>query len=182
MPGEFRLLAYLAATAAVLAGLWGLLHFIDNTWATSAGFEKGKAETVAEYAKRDNEQLKKVVAERDRLQKEKEALEARMTGLVAEADQKYQEGLSDGQRELNSAVARVHAGYRLRDPGAKRTGGGAGLPAADPATGTGGGDGGQGADLSAASTEFLLRLASEADAVTKQLAACQAVIKADRMK
>lgn len=177
----FGLLAYLIAAAAVLGALYALVQFVDASWETSAGVAKGKADQDAEYARRDNQALRDAIHARERMQQEKEAIEQRNAALVGAASTAYQEGLSHGKKDVDDAVRRVHAGYRLRDPG--RTAAAAECAAgaaAAPDAGAGRRDGEAGAELSAAASEFLLRIAGEADDVVRQLTACQAVVAADR--
>ncbi len=161
--------------------LWGAYAYVDRSWETKAGISKGKQLQDQVYAKRDNEALKKALAEQERLRKAKEAAETESARLTGIASANYQKGLTDGKAEVDTAVARVRAGQRLRDPG--RTVIATDCPgAAVPQAGTGasGRDGQAGAELSAAASEFLLRLAGEADDRVKQLTACQAIVAGDR--
>lgn len=90
-------------------------------------------------------------------------------------DKGYQRGLEDGKAAAARLLADRDAGrVVLRDKfrcparrGAAKTGGPAG-----------GSDGGEEAVLSRADQDFLVRLAEEADRNTRQLSACQAVIRA----
>ena len=168
-------LLYLLAAAAALGALWWLYATIDGR-----GHARGVAETEKDYAKRDNEALRTAIATRDRLQREKDALEAKNAQLVTAASANYQKGLTDGKAELDAALARARGGQRLRDAGARCPAVGDRDATGAARAGAGGRDGPQGADLSDAAAEFLLRLAGEADDVVRQLAACQAVVRADR--
>ena len=91
------------------------------------------------------------------------------------ADNQYQRGLKDGKAAADRLLADRDAGrVQLRDKFR--------CPASVPVPGEPGtagvGDGGEGAVLSRADQDFLVRLAEEADRNTRQLAACQAVIRA----
>lgn len=93
------------------------------------------------------------------------------------ADNAYQRGLRDGKAAADNVLAGVADGtYVLRDKFRcpARSG------ATQAASGTGSGDGGEGAILSPADVQFLVRFASEADDAVRQLAAAQAVIRVDR--
>lgn len=182
----FGLLVYLIAAAAVLGALYLVIQFIDSTWATSAGVEKGAAETTAKYAERDNAALHKAIADKEKAEARVAKLEAEASQKVTAADADYQRGIRDGKAKLDTAVARVHAGYRLRDPGG--TAGAAAKPAGSP--GPAAGDPGKrdgearaelpraaGCDLSERTSEALYRLAGDADDTVKQLSACQAVAR-----
>jgi prophage endopeptidase len=91
---------------------------------------------------------------------------------------------TDYERKINEATqlraadrAALRAGsLRLRDPG-RPVGDGSG---AQFAAGTGRCDGRAPGELSTEAAEFLLGLASDADDVAEQLAACQRVVTADR--
>ncbi|OFJ46424.1 hypothetical protein BA896_021980 [Janthinobacterium lividum] len=89
----------------------------------------------------------------------------------------YQKGSSDAVSMHKDVVARVRSGaVRLSVPTRADPGGAAGASA----SGAGGRDGETRTRLSDSAAEFLTGLASEADGVTLQLSACQAVLDADR--
>lgn len=171
----------------VAAGaLYLLFGFVDKHWETAAGITKGTNDTTALYAKRDNQALRQAIADKQKAEARVAALEAEAAGKISSADADYQKGLQDGKAKVDAAVARLHAGYRLRDPGgtagAAVKAGGAIAAAGDP----GKRDGAAGADVPAATgcslsegkSEFLVRLAGEADDVAKQLKSCQVELKA----
>ena len=176
--------------ALLLGAVYALLHFIDATWATSAGVSKGKAEESALYARRDNEALRAALAAKTAAEARVAALEAQNAADVTAAATTYQKGLKDGKANVDAAVARVHAGYRLRDPGV-RAGCAPDGPrdsASQAVAGLSGRDGAAGSELSQSAagvlsetaSEFLVRLVGEADEVAKQLHAAQQIIIADR--
>ncbi|MTD34047.1 hypothetical protein [Paludibacterium denitrificans] len=104
-------------------------------------------------------------------------IEHKVAASDAEASAQYQKGLEDGKTELQGAVDRLNAALRLRD--AKLTAARAGnLSAA--ATGSSRRDASAPTDFLAAHGSDALRLAAEADDVTKQLTACQAIVASDR--
>jgi len=94
-----------------------------------------------------------------------------------EIDSQHQEALSDAKKAYELDVAAVRAGTdRVRE---RFTCNGTGsLPSV--ATGTGGSDATQDGGLRADDAEFLVRFAYRADEVAQSLAACQAVVRADR--
>lgn len=98
---------------------------------------------------------------------------------VNAVDKAYQRGLTNGKAAADNVFAGVADGtYVLRDKfrcPVARSG-----ASPNPAS-TGSGDGQEGAVLSAADVQFLVRLASEADDTVRQLTAAQAVIEADRL-
>ena len=90
----------------------------------------------------------------------------------------YQKGIRDGQAAADDLRADVDSGRfvlrdRFRCPATQRA---AGQVAASPRAG----DGEARAVLSRSDQEFLIRIGAEADEVTRQLSACQAIVKADR--
>ena len=174
-------LQYIIGAVVILGLIGSIIWWADRNIATSAGVKKGEANKEAEYAKRDAKALREAIAAKDKAEKEKAAAEKLNADLVAAASTDYQKGLSDGKKNVAVAIARVHAGYGLRDPG--RSAEPAECPAsgsAPPGPGTSGRDGAKGAKLSDQSATFLLSLAGEADEVVRQLTACQGVVSADR--
>lgn len=94
----------------------------------------------------------------------------------ADIDTAYQKGITDAQAQLDSTLADLRSDViRLR----KRFS----CPAASvPATVAGApvGDDAESGGLQREDAEFLVRLASDADAIALQLKACQAIVKSDR--
>lgn len=180
----FGVLAYLLAAAAVVAGLSALYAVVDGR-----GYARGKSEIETAFARRDNEALRKAIEARAAAEQRVREIEAERSAAVSLAATEFERGKADAQKTVAAAVARVRAGDRLRDPGR------AGCSAASPAgpvsaakPGAGGGDGRAQARLpepavgilSADASEFLVRLAGEADDVARQLAACQRIVEAGR--
>jgi hypothetical protein len=175
-------MAGLIAVGVVLTGLvvaW-------NSYTTrldKAGYDRGVAETTAAYQQRDNAQLQAVVAAQKAAEDRAARAERDAATAQSVASANYSKGVKDGQVKTAALVASARAGaLRLRDPG-RQVGTG---PACNPvgqatvAAPAAGGDGGAGAQLSAAASEFLLALAGEADDTARQLGAAQAVIVSDR--
>lgn len=94
----------------------------------------------------------------------------------ADIDTAYQKGITDGKVQLDSTLSDLRADViRLR----KRF---SCTPASVQATAAGAtvGDDAEASGLQREDAEFLVRLASDADAIALQLKACQAVVKSDR--
>lgn len=104
------------------------------------------------------------------------AAERKSVEQMTVIDQQHQEEIQRAIQERDDIISDLRAGnLRLRE---RFTCPSPELPGAGPAAS--GGDAGESAGLQPADAEFLIRLAAEADEVTRQLAACQAVIRADR--
>jgi hypothetical protein len=162
---------YLAIGAAVLAALWLVYTTIDGR-----GYDRGKSETIADYAKRDNQALQAALDRVKELQDEKAAAELAHEKRLAAIAEDHKKELTNADIQRRRDVDAVHAGYRLRDPGARSTtqcdrGTGSASAAA-----TGQRDGGAPGELSAEATGFLLGFANDADEVARQLGAGQKVI------
>lgn len=94
----------------------------------------------------------------------------------ADIDTAYQKGKTDAQAQLDSTLSDLRADViRLRKrftcPAASVQATAAGAPVSDDAEAGG---------LQREDAEFLVRLASDADAIALQLNACQAIVKSDR--
>ncbi|WP_293813811.1 hypothetical protein [uncultured Aquitalea sp.] len=86
------------------------------------------------------------------------------------ASEAYQKGIEDGKKDLQGSIDHLRAAIRLRDQqlADARARDLPGVPGS-----AGGRDGPAGSDFFEAHGEDALRLAAEADAVVKQLTACQ---------
>lgn len=94
----------------------------------------------------------------------------------ADIDTAYQKGITDGKVQLDSTLSDLRADViRLR----KRFSCPAAGVSAAAASATVGDDA-EASGLQREDAEFLVRLASDADAIALQLKACQAVVKSDR--
>lgn len=154
-------------------------------WAASlcaVGFWQNDAGHVAErteWQKRDNKQLIAANDTIQRLQTEARAREQDHAARLSEISTTYQQELQDADVQRRSDVAAVRAGYRLRVPVTTAPGSGIGaVPAAGAAACRC--DDRTGAELPDTVTADLLGLAADANAIVRQLTACQSVIRADR--
>lgn len=163
-----------------LYAILGLVAVLALAGAGAKGYSLGKDNVRAEYAARDLQAAAdaqaayKAIAEKYRA---KEQADAQALATVAND---YERRLKDARGKTTVAMDALRSGaLRLRDPGAVgQQAGGNCAPETPPSTGKR--DGEKGAGLSDQASEFLLTEAARADAYTEQLAACQAVIEADR--
>ncbi len=170
MPNPWLLLILLVAVGAGEA-LFGRHEYQAGVDATEAVWQ---ARAAAE-----NAQAAAQIASAEALARKAEADSA---VRVAAISTDYEKRLEDAKTRHDSDIAAARRGtIVLRDP--------AGSPAVCPGPGTtaeapaaaGGPDApATGRDLSPAASGFLLELADDADRLAGQLAACQAVISADR--
>lgn len=116
--------------------------------------------------------------ETTRLSEEVRAGEQAKAARIATIDQQHQEAIAYANTELDKLRADVRAGaIRLRPhftctDTTNATG--------KAATSTGVSHGGTQGGLRTADEEFLIRIAREADDITRQLHACQAIVRSDR--
>jgi cation transport regulator ChaB len=147
------------------------------------GWWQNKAGHVAErtvWQARENAELRtandKIKAMQDSARRDEQAHALALNAVSTN----YEKELSDASKLRAADIAAIRAGtLRLRDqyPASIYS---LGNRSAETGPGPGGRDGPQGAELPAATSEFLLALASDADDVTRQLTACQQVIIEDR--
>lgn len=136
-------------------------------------YDVGQADVQARW---DAERVELTAAAREARTKAVQQRQARITRGRAILKQ-LREGNTDAHARRDDLVADLGAGRvrvleRFRCPGA--------APAADARVGSGGGDAAEKRGLSAADGAFLVRFATEADDVVRQLHACQATLSADR--
>lgn len=164
----------LSLLAGITYAVKGYLDGID-----SKAFARGESEAEAKYVKRDNDALRAANVEIAKLRAAARKTEENQAKEIAAASKNLQTENDNAQRTIADLRRRIAAGGRLRDPGATGPAcSGGGVPTT-PA-GAGGRDDRPGADLSGEASIFLLDLAGEADAIARQLKACQAVVRADR--
>lgn len=109
------------------------------------------------------------------------ATERAHADALANVSAEYQSKLKETENAKNGVIAGLRAGTRKLYIGAKCPApGGDAVPGV--AAGTAGRDAEPRAELSGAAAEWLVALASEADAVARQLAACQDVVRSDRAR
>lgn len=168
-------LAGLGLLSLLVIAIKGYIEGVDQR-----AFHRGVNETKAAYSKRDNDQIKAVTAERDRLRAEKEAIELARDAAIAEKEREYAQRNAQRQAEHDQFVADINSGVIVfRDPGGDRSsaacaGDREGAAAsADPGDG-GGPLGGRG--LSAAAAGFLVAEATRANKVVAKLNLCRGVL------
>ena len=148
------------AVIALLAGVWWHGH--------SRGAAGVQAEWDADRARLNTQLLAQERSAR--------AAEQQHAQALAAIDAKYQENERNAQLETDRLRTQLRAGtVRLSVP---VVAGSCSLSATG--TGAGGSDGAARAELSAQAADDLVALAADADAVVRQLSACQAVVRADR--
>lgn len=175
----------IAAVAVVLAALanpvlvWKLKAWILLAivlwwgWTGHAAYDHLAAQVATKEAKAAAE-VAAATTRASEAARSEEQTRVEVMDMLARA---YERGKTDGKAAADHVLAGVADGtYVLRDKFRCPAPGGAGAPAAS----AGGGDGAQGAVLSDADVQFLVRFAAEADDAVRQLAAAQAVIAADR--
>lgn len=150
---DLRLVLAAAVLAGFAAGGW---------WLHQTGYKAGSAATEVKWQAKEAEAQK---AAQKRLQAVQSA--------HAKTSADFQRKLQDADVENRRMAAALRSGeFRLRFPSASR--------APDFAPTPGGCDGGAPSELPSEVAGNLWQLAADADAVAEQLAACQAVVRADR--
>lgn len=157
--------------AALVLGLTLGAYFqgrIDGTRITKAEFLQLRLQEQAEHQAAINAAWKV-----------KADTEGKWQAKVSEIDKDRQRLRSANETQRLADLAALDARTLiLRDP--NRNAEASGNCAATVASGSSGSDGSSGANLPVKTAQFLLGLASEADAVTIQLSACQAILQSDR--
>lgn len=169
MPNPWILLAFVLALIA--AGLGG--EYDGNARGVNS-------ERVAWQAKA-NKELTDANAKILQLENDARAKEQAHAAALDNIATNYEQELQHAENTRKADVAAARSGaLRLRDPGAtaQQT---CGSATGQTATSASGRDGQAGSELSPELAEFLVSEADRADAITKQLGACQAVIVADRV-
>lgn len=164
----------------ILGGAYAYLAIaIGIAIALGAAFQTGRKVERAEWLDQQNTDLREANratgATYKLYQKEHEAKEQAISKVSAS----YQKGLKDGQISKETVIADLESGarrLRVNLTGCEAIGD----SAAKAAASTSGRNGGAVGYLSETTSRFLVGLASEADDITKQLGACQAVVRADR--
>ena len=139
------------------------------------GSDHVRAERAADDLANANEQAAKTKEIEERYRAKEQASAQALAAIAND----YEGKLTDAQRKTTMALDAIRSGaVRLRDPYGKPEA--CGSSAAEAVSSPGGRNGDTAGQLSGATSEFLVSLAAEADRNTVQLAACQAVIAADR--
>lgn len=167
---ELRFAGYALLMAAALAGY---------AWWSHSLIAQGEERTETKYVMRD---AKAAQAARDRiaqLETERRETVVRHENDLSAISTDYEIQLEMANAKSSDDQRRVAAGFRLRDSAAVcPSSGGGSVPniAASPSASVGQ----AGAELSGEATQFLLAESDRADAVVRQLTACQAVTQSDR--
>lgn len=173
----FAIPGFIKAIGAFLRSIpwpvWGAIALLlAVAWFGHVRYEAGQLEVQVRW---DHERAQHAeLAERQRLVA-KAARQARID-RGRQILKQLKRGNSDGKAQVDGLVAGVRDGTvrvlpRFTCPA---------IPAAAARAGAGGSDASSPRGLSAADAEFLVRFAGDADDVARQLAACQAVVAADR--
>jgi hypothetical protein len=160
------ILKYAAVVIAITAAAYGCYHHGVST--TTARYEAVIAKANAAHAKDLADKLAAARAEEQSKAADMHAIDTQT--------------IQDKQNEIDSrdsTIADLRAGsLRLRDHFTCSAGSDKRLP--DVAATAGKRDAARQGGLQQADAEFLVRLASDADQVARQLQACQAVVRSDR--
>lgn len=178
--GWMLLLGVIVVLVLVSGIVYGVTSYLDGV--DAKGYQRGKEETEANYAQRDNEALQEALGRVKQLQEAARAKEQAHGVELARIDRERQQEAANARKQAERDRAAARDGsLKLRDPG--RT---AGAPdcrgGTGPAPGAPAGerDGKAGTDLSPEASGFLLDLVNEADDVARQLADAQQVILAQQ--
>lgn len=156
--------------------LWIASLAAVGSWQNDAGH-------VAErdgWIKRENTELREANAKIKQLEDEARLQEHRWAQNQADIAALLEKERQDAKRKTDRLIADYRAGtLRLRDPSAARQQAG-GSQGSATAAAPGQCDGTAPGGLSGEAAEFLFNLTGEANEVTDQLTACQAVIVSDR--
>lgn len=168
-------IAGFALLAALGAVVWGTKAYIEGV--DERAFARGKNETEAAYAVRDNKALTAVTAERDKLRAQVQKQERDFGIAIAVLTDEYEGKLQNAEKTRRNDVAAIRDGsLRLRDPGSTAA---VTCPAVGPAgtaTAASTGNAQAGGELSPELTQFLVGEANRADEIVEQLTLAQAVI------
>lgn len=168
----------LVAVVALLAvTFWAGKHYSDSEHAAlraelKASYNTKVAQLEVDLASAKADGIAAIA------KKEREKVEA-----MAKLDADYQKEIADAVATRERTIADLRAGaIRVREhltcgPAKSPFGG---SPSGKAGTGTGVGDGSAQGGLSGADVELVLRIASEADEVVRQLTRCQQIIRDDR--
>ncbi|WP_409440504.1 lysis protein [Pseudomonas luteola] len=144
-----------------------------------APYRYGVHETNEKRDSQDNAALAKAnekVAEAERKARETERKSAEtIAAIEARLSQENQSAQAEDQRtidQLRTDNLRLRKRFSCSSTGAASV--------STPSTGTGSSDAGAASGLQRADAEFLIRLAGRADAVARQLKACQSILQSDR--
>lgn len=142
-------------------------------------YDAGRTFERVEWQTKETQRLRELNSENDRLRTAAIETERQHAAALASISTSYQEKLNNEKAQTARLRADLRSGtVRLRLPDPK---GSTGIKhPAEPSTSAGRCNGSEGGELPPATAEFLYTLAADADEITEQLAACQAVVQADR--
>lgn len=168
---ELRLILAVAALAGVLVGGWSL---------DRAAYQRGAAAVEARYAARDAEAARQTAARVQDLEEQARAAERAAAARVSAVSTDYQRRLADAETDnARMRAALLRGDLRLRIPAERPRFDGV-SPTAAAAPTTAGCDDPPRGELPREVALDLWQLAADADALAAQLAACQAIVRADR--
>lgn len=143
------------------------------------GYRHGVTVTGNHYKAQIAEDRQRAAEQIAQLQQQARQAEQQTAAAMAQIDEQVQKAIENEKAKADAVIAAYGAGtVRLRDRFTCTTGSGGSVPATT--TGTGQRDDTTQSGLQRTDVEFLVRIASEADELAEQLAACQSVVKADR--
>lgn len=170
------LLAFLKRYAGAIVPVLVAAAIIGLAFAIRANGYRDGANAARAECEQQLRELANQAAAMERMMREAERQHIEQ---LARIDQEHQETLRHAKAEAERTIADLRAGnIRLRERFTCPAPAGDGVPEA--AAGSGRRDARASGGLSTEDAEFLLRLAAEADEVTRQLQACQAVVRSDR--
>jgi prophage endopeptidase len=155
---------------------WGASLGAVGWWQNGAGH---KAERVAWQA-REIEQNNRFAAATKKAEEDRRADEQAHAAAVDVIARSHAQEIEDARKQKDRDVAAARAGtVGLRFNASRDPAGG--CKPSGPAAGAGNGDGGATTELPREIAADLFALADDADEVVRQLSACQAVVRADRV-
>lgn len=163
-----RWLVAALVVAAAIGGAWWKGH--------ASGLATGRAEVQARW---DRERLAAQDAALRAQEAAREQEHSMAASVAAVADHYVKENARAKSESVDLRRRLADGSLRLTVPGTVCPGGG---PAAPPAGSAGGGDGGAAGELPPALAAALSDIGAEADQVARQLGACQAVLRAERVR
>lgn len=156
------------ALVAAISGAWWRGH--------ASGLDAGRAEIRAAW---DREKLRQQDVALQAQAAAREQEHSMAASVAAVADHYVKENARAKSESVDLRRRLADGSLRLTVPGTVCPGGG---PAAPPAGSAGGGDGGAAGELPPALAAALSDIGAEADQVARQLGACQAVLRAERVR
>jgi len=159
-----------------IVAAWLLSLAAMGYWQNDAGRTSEKVKWQATQTRELADANKKIV----RLNDEARAIEQQRAALMSRIADGYEKERSNEKRKTDAVIADLRSGLLgLYDHAAGIQAGADQTGATGP--GTGGSDGGAGTQLSRTAAEFLYTEADRADAIVRQLTACQQVVMDDRI-